>query len=191
VTEATRRSGPVIGIDVGGTFTDFVAADPNGVLTFHKEPSTPDDPSLAVERGLAALRDSGVAADLGTALIVHGTTLALNAVLQRRGARIALIVSRGNRDVLEIARCRMPSSFNFLLGKQEPLVPRDIVFEVDARMAADGTLLRRPSAAEFDRLCDCLAAIAPEVCCGVRPAVRLPRSHCAGGGRHHAAQCPR
>ena len=73
--------------------------------------------------------------------MVHGTTLALNAIIQQRGARVALVVSRGNRDVMEIARARMPNSYDFTAGREAPLIPRESVFEVSARGLADGSIL--------------------------------------------------
>jgi N-methylhydantoinase A len=141
-----------VGIDVGGTFTDFVLAGAPGGLVFHKEPSTPADPSAAVESGLLALvAKAGIAmSDIG--LLVHGTTLGLNAIIQRRGGPIALVASPGNRDVLEIARLRMANSVDFHLTKEEPLVPRDLAFEVPARIMADGTVRMRPAPADYDRL---------------------------------------
>ncbi|WP_270936117.1 hydantoinase/oxoprolinase family protein, partial [Falsiroseomonas oryzae] len=140
-----------VGIDVGGTFTDFVLAGPRG-LVFHKEPSTPDDPSAAVEAGLVALvAKAGLGmGDIG--LLVHGTTLGLNAIIQRRGGPIGLVTSPGNRDVLEIARCRMPNSVDFHLTREEDLVPRDLAFEIPARITVDGTVLMRPTPADYDRV---------------------------------------
>jgi N-methylhydantoinase A len=140
-----------IGVDVGGTFTDFVLADPaSGTLFSYKEPSTPHDPSAAVGRGIATLLlDNGVPAQR-VSTVVHGTTLGLNAVLQRRGAPTVLVVSRGNRDVLELARCRMPSPYDFSLPRDEPLLPRDRVFEIDARCDARGAVLARPDEDELD-----------------------------------------
>src|SRR5579872_2334790 len=121
---------PVIGIDVGGTFTDFAVAFPDGRLTFHKEPSVPSDPSRAVANGLRQL----IAGDPDLARrpvrIVHGTTIGVNAILQNKVADIGLVVSPGMRDVLEIGRARLPSAFNFRLPKQRVLVSRDKVFEV-------------------------------------------------------------
>ena len=146
-----------IGIDVGGTFTDFVLVDMSETrLEFHKEPSVPEDPSAAVERGLHALvRTFGIA--LGDVeLVVHGTTIGLNAIIQRRGARMALVVSKGNRDILEIARLRLPSSYDFTAPREKPLVPRDRVFEVGARMRSDGSVEATPTPAE-------LAALAGEL----------------------------
>jgi N-methylhydantoinase A len=146
----TRTRDYRIGIDVGGTFTDFVLADPATGRVFNfKEPSTPADPSAAVETGLRALlAETGVEAG-DISLVVHGTTIALNAVIQRKGARVALVTSQGNRDVLEIARCRMASPYDIFSSKEEPLVPRDRVFECSARAAADGTVTAFPDAGEI------------------------------------------
>ena len=156
-TSAPRRAR--VGIDVGGTFTDFVLSDGrNGKLTYFKEPSVPSDPSLAVERGMAALLARAGLKPADVELVVHGTTLGLNAIIQRRGASMALVVSPGNRDVLEIARCRMPSSYDFASAKEEPLVPRDLVFEIGARSAFDGKVLARPDPAEIAALAETLKA---------------------------------
>src|SRR6267142_561269 len=95
-----------IGIDVGGTFTDLVAIDPAGVTTLAKVTSTPDDPSLGVLDGLQLLADRlglGRAALLGqTDRIVHGTTVATNALLEHKGARTGLLTTEGHRDVVEM-----------------------------------------------------------------------------------------
>lgn len=135
-----------VGIDVGGTFTDFVLTDTaTGRLTYFKEPSVPKDPSLAVERGMLSLLDRAGLKPSDVELVVHGTTLGVNAIIQRRGARIALVSSMGNRDVLEIARCRMPSSYDLHAQKEEPLVPRDLAFEVAARGRPDGGAAVEPT----------------------------------------------
>lgn len=142
-----------IGIDVGGTFTDFVMADLKvGGLVFHKEPSIPSDPSQAVANGVAALLERAGARASDIALIAHGTTLALNAVIQERGAPVALVVSRGNRDVMELARGRLPNSYNFRIGREKSLVPRENVYEVAARMMADGTVETDIDETELDAL---------------------------------------
>ena len=142
-----------IGIDVGGTFTDFVLVDMTGVrLEFHKEPSVPEDPSAAVARGMCALVDAFGVSLGDVELVVHGTTIGLNAIIQRRGARLALVVSRGNRDVLELARLRLPSSYDFTAPRETPLVPRDRVFEVSARMRSDGSVDEAPGADELEAL---------------------------------------
>ena len=110
-TCSTRIAG--IGIDVGGTFTDFVLADRNtGQLVRYKEQSVPADPSLSVKRGLPALIERAGVAPSEIELVVHGTTLALNAIIQRRGAKLGLVVSRGNRRVGDRSRsCQMHSVF--------------------------------------------------------------------------------
>lgn len=146
-----------VGIDVGGTFTDFVLAGPRG-LVFHKEPSTPDDPSAAVESGLVAVVAKAGLAMGDVRLLVHGTTLGLNAIIQRRGGPIGLVTSPGNRDVMEVARCRMPNSVDFHLTKEEALVPRNLAFEIPARLTVDGTVLMRPAATDYDRVAAALRA---------------------------------
>ncbi|MFK3777509.1 hydantoinase/oxoprolinase family protein [Agrobacterium sp. NPDC089420] len=143
-----QKNGARIGIDVGGTFTDFVLFDPaRKNLTYYKEPSTPDEPSRALIVGLQSLLDkAGLSAgDIET--LMHGTTIGLNAIIQRRGARIALIVSEGYRDILEIARSRMPSSFDFHASKEEPLVPRHRIIEIGARLSAKGEVTQAPDEA--------------------------------------------
>ncbi|MCP5150724.1 MAG: hydantoinase/oxoprolinase family protein [Ectothiorhodospiraceae bacterium] len=156
---AERAGGYRIGIDVGGTFTDFVLADPaTGAIHTFKEPSTPHDPSEAVERGIRAMLEQHAVAAGSIDAIVHGTTLGLNAILQRRGAATVLVVSRGNRDVLELARCRMPSPYDFSLPRDEPLLPRDRVFEVNARCDASGEIIARPQASELDAVAERIRA---------------------------------
>lgn len=157
---AAQRRGVRIGVDVGGTFTDFVLHDPQGDrLVFFKEPSTPDDPSRALLQGLATLMDREQLPRGDLAALMHGTTIGLNAIIQRKGARIGLIVSRGYRDILEIARCRMPSSFDLHADKERPLVPRGRVIEIGARLAADGRVTERPDAAEIARVAAELRAL--------------------------------
>ncbi len=148
-----------IGIDVGGTFTDFVLADMGGrKLTLHKQPSVPSDPSAAVESGIAAIFAAHAVKPDEIELIVHGTTIGLNAIIQRRGARMAFVVSAGNRDLLEIARLRLPSSYDFTEPRETPLVPRDLVFEISARQRSDGSVLSPMKLSEIDRLADQLKA---------------------------------
>src|SRR5262245_45030768 len=124
-----------IGIDVGGTFTDFVLAKMrSGELTRYKEPSVPSDPSLTIERGIPVLlKMAGVSAS-DVELIVHGTTLAVNAIIQRRGAKVGLVVSKGNRGILEIGRSKVPNTFDNRVKKEEALVPRDRIIEASARV---------------------------------------------------------
>ncbi len=123
-----------IGIDTGGTFTDFARLK-DGELVVCKTATTPQDQSLAVEEGVRRL---GVAAD---AAISHGTTVATNALLERRGARCALIATQGFRDVLAIGRQNRPDLYALSQRRPPPLVPADLRFEVAERVAADGSVL--------------------------------------------------
>jgi len=148
-----------IGIDVGGTFTDCVLFNAaSGTLTYYKEPSVPSDPSKAVERGILGLIQRAGVAPEDVDLIVHGTTLPVNAVIQRRGAKVGLVVSRGHRDVLEIGRCHMPNPYDFTAEREEPLVPRNRVFETSARITADGRVLDTADAGEIAAIAEALKA---------------------------------
>ncbi|HKE75050.1 MAG TPA: hydantoinase/oxoprolinase family protein [Acidimicrobiales bacterium] len=117
-----------VGVDTGGTFTDLVAADGR----VGKVLSTPDDPGRAIGAALAA-------AAPGPDLLAHGTTVATNALLERRGATVALVTTEGLRDVIEIGRQDRPSLYDQLASRPEPLVPRTLRYEVAGRLAADGT----------------------------------------------------
>ena len=133
-----------IGIDVGGTFTDLVAIDESGVAMLAKVPSTPEDPSLGVLDGLAALaaklgRDS--AALLGdTERIVHGTTVATNALLELKGARTGLLTTEGHRDVIEMREGLKDDRYNLRMPPPEQLVPRQLRLGVRERLRADGRI---------------------------------------------------
>jgi N-methylhydantoinase A len=131
-----------IGIDVGGTFTDLVAVDDAGRVTFAKAPSTPRDPSLGVLDGLARLaRALGLeraALLAGTERIVHGTTVATNALLERKGARVGLLTTEGHRDVLEMREGLKDDRYNLRVPPPEPLVPRARRLGVRERLRADG-----------------------------------------------------
>ena len=128
----------IVGIDVGGTFTDlYFSGGPGGGHRILKVPSTPQDPSIGL---LTSLESAGLApADLDA--ILHGTTIATNAVIERKGARCALITTQGFRDVLELGRRDRPTMYG-LEGVHEPLVPRDLRFEVDERLDHEGKVLR-------------------------------------------------
>ena len=130
-----------VGIDTGGTFTDFVFVDAgSGRRYLHKAPTTPDDPARGILSGLAdGLRAAGDAAQV--AAICHGTTLATNAVLQGNWARTGMITTRGFRDVLDLARQRRPSFFNLDIEKPTPPALRDQRIEVGERMAPDGAVV--------------------------------------------------
>ena len=123
-----------IGIDTGGTFTDFVYLQ-GGAPVIRKTATTPDDQSRAVEEGVRLLGAGEAAA------IAHGTTTATNALLEHRGARCALITTKGFRDVLAIGRQNRPALYALSQHRPPPLVPEDLRFEVTERVAADGSIL--------------------------------------------------
>ena len=140
-----------IGIDVGGTFTDFVLANlTTGTLTHYKEPSVPADPSMSVRRGLPPLIEKAGVDAKDVELVVHGTTLLVNAIIQGRGAKVGLVVSQGHRGILEIGRARLANSYNFMIQKEKPLVTRDLIYETQARVRADGEIIGRPAAGELE-----------------------------------------
>ena len=121
-----------IGVDTGGTFTDFVFVK-DGQIQLFKVPSTPEDPSLAIRDGLARIGDA--------VEVVHGTTVGTNALLQRRGARTALITTRGFEDVLVIGRQARPELYNLNAVKPPPLVDDELRFGVGERVVASGEVL--------------------------------------------------
>jgi N-methylhydantoinase A len=131
-----------IGIDVGGTFTDLVAVDDAGRASLAKTPSTPEDPSEGVLQGLELLAESlGLerAALLRSAeRIVHGTTVATNALLEKKGAKTALLTTEGHRDILEMREGLKEDRYNLRVPPPEPLVPRRLRLGVRERMRADG-----------------------------------------------------
>src|SRR5271157_4900030 len=131
-----------IGIDVGGTFTDLVAVDDLGQTTLAKVPSTPADPSIGVLDGLQLLAetlDIDRAALLAeTERIVHGTTVATNALLECRGARVGLLTTEGHRDVIEMREGLKDDRYNLRLPPPEQLVPRRLRLGVRERLRGDG-----------------------------------------------------
>jgi N-methylhydantoinase A len=131
-----------VGVDIGGTFTDIVLRLPDGTLRVSKVSSTPEDPGLAVVRGLDALLRAASVAPASVVEVVHGTTMASNTILQKKGARVGLLTTRGFRDVLEIGRVRTPDLFDLTWEKPEPLVERRHRLEVDERIGADGAVVR-------------------------------------------------
>ena len=124
-----------LGVDVGGTFTDLVVLS-DGTLVTAKVPSTPQDQSVGVMNAVSA---SEVEAGAVTAL-AHGMTVATNALLERRGARTALVTTEGFRDVLEIARQNRPSLYDLGADRPPPLVPRELRFTVEERMGPQGEI---------------------------------------------------
>ncbi len=160
-----------IGVDVGGTFTDLVAMlePPDGPAEVRtlKLPSTPEDPARAVLEGVERLvgqmgsgapdeSDGGAAGPRGPD-VVHGSTVATNALLERTGARTALVTTAGFRDVLAVARQDRPSLYDLFEDRPTPLVPTDLCFELEERVTPDGTALRRLEEGQVERLAGELA----------------------------------
>jgi N-methylhydantoinase A len=136
-----------LGVDVGGTFTDFFLVDEEtGATRTHKVASTPDDPSRAILQGLQALIPKG-----GLAYLAHGTTVATNALIQRRGGKVVLITTRGFKDLLEIGRQTRPKIYDLKADHPEPLVPREHRFEVAERVGPAGEVILPLSDGEIGR----------------------------------------
>ena len=130
-----------IGADVGGTFTDVILLDAEGRIWSQKVPSTPPDFEQAVLLASASLLRESETGGPAVTQVAHGTTVATNAVLEHRGAKTALITTKGFRDVLELRRIRAPQIYDVFFDKPKILVERYLRFEVDERIAADGTVL--------------------------------------------------
>jgi N-methylhydantoinase A len=140
-----------IGIDTGGTFTDLIWLDEQSRLRLHKEPSTPFDPSQAINEGLRISTTPPV----GT--IIHGSTVATNALLERRGVRTALITTAGFTDVLAIGRQNRPDLYALVPHKPPALVPGDRRFGLNERINANGEIVKPIDPDELARLLDMLA----------------------------------
>ncbi|HKP35495.1 MAG TPA: hydantoinase/oxoprolinase family protein [Pyrinomonadaceae bacterium] len=139
-----------VGVDTGGTFTDFVFAA-GGEWRIFKIASTPEDPSRAITNGLKRIiSDTGLNFD--RLEVVHGTTVGTNALLQRRGARVALVTTSGFEDVIEIGRQARPELYNLNAIKPAPLVPTELRFGVNERVTASGEVLQSLSGKELEKL---------------------------------------
>ena len=146
-------AGHIIGVDVGGTFTDLVLIDASGATRVAKVPTTPDNQAEGV---LAAIDEAG--ADLReAATIVHGTTATTNALLERKLAKVGLITTRGFRDVLELGRRTRPQPYG-MKGRFEPLVPRELRLEVSERVDADGEVIEPLDVDDVRTACEFLVA---------------------------------
>src|SRR5207249_5059508 len=134
-----------IAIDTGGTFTDCVWVD-HGRVRMLKVFSTPADPSQAI---VAALEKIGLH---GSLVLLHGTTVGTNTLLQRKGARVALVTTSGFEDAIEIGRQARPKLYDFFYDRVEPLVPAQLRFGIEERTASDGEILQAPTRKELEAL---------------------------------------
>ena len=144
-----------VAIDTGGTFTDCVwVAD--GRIQILKVFSTPDDPSRAI---LEALNEIGVANEI---LLLHGTTVGTNTLLQRKGGRVALVTTAGFEDAIEIGRQARPKLYDFFFDRVEPLVSREMRFGIAERTASEGEILQTPAEAELQVLTERVQTAKPD-----------------------------
>jgi len=139
-----------LGIDTGGTFTDLLRLDASGIKV-HKVRSTPDDPAKAIFAGIAELVRNEDWTEL-----VHGSTVATNALLERKGAQVALVTTKGFEDVLEIGRQTRAELYNFMVKGRRPLIADGLTFGVAERLNADGSVLQSLSDSDVGQLVDTL-----------------------------------
>ena len=142
--EGEDKANSKLGVDTGGTFTDFVWIDEAGRLQIYKELSTPNDPAIAVIKGVGSLLIPE------RATIIHGSTVSTNALLEKRGARTALITTAGFGDVLGIGRQDRPDLYALVAYKPEPLVPKELRYEVRERIEATGEILIKMELQDLD-----------------------------------------
>ena len=140
----------LVGVDIGGTFTDLILSD-DGRLQIHKVLSTPHDPSQAMLAGLVAMSRNSLHA---IARVSHGSTVATNAMLERKGVPTALITTRGFRDILAIGRQNRPVLYALQPQLPSPLIPRRWCYEVDERLDHNGAILTPLNSADLDRVLD-------------------------------------
>ncbi len=153
-----RSSAPLrIAIDTGGTFTDCVWME-RGQVRLLKLFSTPADPSRAIANAVARILNNSSA----PFVLLHGTTVGTNTLLERKGARVALVTTEGFEDTIEIGRQARPRLYDFFFDRVEPLVPAARRFGVPERMAPDGRVARPPSAAHLSRLAAAVGRVRPE-----------------------------
>jgi N-methylhydantoinase A len=147
-----------IGVDIGGTFTDIVLLADDGALFSKKLLSTPLDYSEAIEQGVQSLlRETAILPDQISEFF-HGTTVATNTIIERRGVEVALVTTEGFRDVLELGRFRSPRLYDLSFRKPDPLVERRRRFEVPERVGGDGTIVQPLDLAALDRVAAAIAA---------------------------------
>ncbi len=152
-----RRPQPLrIAIDTGGTFTDCVWIDATKRLRMLKVFSTPADPSQAIVEALRKVEHQG------ELILLHGTTVGTNTLLERKGARVALVTTAGFEDSIEIGRQARPKLYDFFFDRIEPLVPADLRFGIEERTASDGEILKSPSSTDLQSLVSHVAAKQPE-----------------------------
>lgn len=155
----------VIGVDVGGTFTDFHVIDTeSGASHVFKLSSTPENPAEAILQGLRTLSDRGLVRFQDIKRLCHGTTVATNALIQRRGGKIALVTTEGFRDLLEIGRQTRPHMYDLQVDQSAPLVPRERRLELGERIGSKGQVLRTPDLGHIQSIARLVAESGAEAC---------------------------
>ena len=144
-----------IGVDTGGTFTDIVLSR-DGSLHTHKVLSTPQNPALAVIKGVGEILHNHNIDSFDGVEIVHGSTVATNALLERRGARIALVTTKGFEDILEIGRQARPNLYDIFVQRPPPLIPSELRFGIRERTLHTGEIQTEISLEELDELTSCI-----------------------------------
>src|SRR5271167_559218 len=137
-----------IAVDTGGTFTDCVVLDGSEVRIL-KVFSTPQDSARGILEGVQQLAGHARGEPLD---IIHGTTVGTNSLLERRGARVALVTTAGFEDLIEIGRQNRPRLYDLNVRREPPLVPRTMRWGVPERVSAEGNILARPSSRDLNRL---------------------------------------
>ena len=176
-----------IGVDVGGTFTDFtVFGGPDGKVSFFKVPSTPHDPSEAIQAGLKQIIEALELDPKDISQLGHGTTVATNMIIERRGVTTGLLTTKGFRDALEVGRQVRPSLYDYSVRKPEPLVERVNRLEVDERLDSHGDVVDPLNHAQLDGAVETLAPQRREVGRHLLHAL-LPKPCPRGGGQGRGA----
>lgn len=152
-----------IGVDVGGTFTDVCLFDQDtGEIKVHKLPSTPHDPSVAIADGILQIMERENITPESVAYLAHGTTVATNATLERKGCKTAILTTKGFRDLMELARQTRPSLYDVQADKPVPLVRKRLRKEVDERMLYTGDVLKPVDEEQVAQVVDELKAMGVE-----------------------------
>jgi N-methylhydantoinase A len=160
-----KSMGWTIGVDVGGTFTDFYAANEEaGIFHVGKTSSTPANPAEAILNGLVALCEKHDIPLDEIGRLSHGTTVGTNALIQRTGSRVALITTQGFRDLLEIGRQTRPHMYDLQKDHPAPLVEREHRIELRERIGADGEVVRAPESGEIAAVVDRAIAVGAQAC---------------------------
>jgi len=169
-----------IGVDIGGTFMDFCALEANsGRIASLKVLTTPDDPGAELRTGLDLLAEREGLDAAAVSRFVHGTTVGINTIIQRKGARLAMFTNAGFEDVIELARLRMPDMYSLFCQRPDPLVPRDMIFGLPLRMRADGRRSDAPEGAVAEAVAQARAAGAEGVIVSLLHAWRDPAQEIA------------